>query len=682
MRRSRVGKWRAAVLIGIHVVFAAHLTHWYLTGTTISPIEPSEGMELSKSNIINAGAVFFLIAIAATALLGRFFCGWGCHIVALQDLSSWALKKVGIRPKPMKSKLLLWVPLIAFLYMFVWPAAYRAWLFGEQAIAKWRGGEAFGSAMRSAWAHPLVFPDPVMHLTTQEFWKTFPGLGVTLLTFAACGFFIVYLLGAKGFCTYGCPYGAMFAIADKFAPGRIRVTDACEGCGHCTAVCTSNVRVHEEVRDYGMVVDPGCMKCLDCISVCPNEALYFGFGGLPAKAKGKGRNAEAPAVLTGRTRWSDYERWEEVLLGVICLGAFMIWRGLYGLVPFLLALGLSAMTAYLGVQALRLARVPNMTLHGVALKRKGRLVAGGWAFALGIVALAAFMGHSAFIQYEQWRGEELYMQSIGARQGILKPGYSAAMLGAADRAVMVEASEHLTRVEKWGMVAQPELNARLAYLGLALGEEGAFERRIGRAMLDYPRDASIRADFADFLATHDRPIEAMGMMRDSIFLAPMQVRGHISLGLMLASQERFEEARAVFDEGSQIVPTSADLAYFSGVAAAQLGDLDAAVARFEKATELKPGFAQARENLVGLYQHLGRPADAARQLRGMISESGETAALRKALGASLMDAQDWAGAERELTRALELEPGDAEAKAMLAELARRGVATPKASGNQ
>ena len=27
-----------------------------------------------------------------------------------------------------------------------------------------------------------------------------------------------------------------------------------------------------------MVVDPGCMKCMDCVSVCPNDALYFGFG--------------------------------------------------------------------------------------------------------------------------------------------------------------------------------------------------------------------------------------------------------------------------------------------------------------------------------------------------------------------------------------------------------------------
>ena len=34
-----------------------------------------------------------------------------------------------------------------------------------------------------------------------------------------------------------------------------------------------------------MVVDPGCMKCMDCVSVCPNDALYFGFGKTAATVK-------------------------------------------------------------------------------------------------------------------------------------------------------------------------------------------------------------------------------------------------------------------------------------------------------------------------------------------------------------------------------------------------------------
>src|SRR5262249_59090435 len=81
----------------------------------------------------------------------------------------------------------------------------------------------------------------------------------------------------KGFCTYGCPYGALFGALDYASPGRIVVSEACEQGGHCTGTCRSNVRVHEEVRLHGMVVDPGCMKCMDCVSVCPKGALSYSF---------------------------------------------------------------------------------------------------------------------------------------------------------------------------------------------------------------------------------------------------------------------------------------------------------------------------------------------------------------------------------------------------------------------
>jgi polyferredoxin len=91
IRPSKMGKRRAAVLIGIHLVFLAHLAHWVAKGTTLGPVEPSEGMELGKHAVVNAGLVFFALAILSTAIFGRFFCGWGCHIVALQDLSRWAL---------------------------------------------------------------------------------------------------------------------------------------------------------------------------------------------------------------------------------------------------------------------------------------------------------------------------------------------------------------------------------------------------------------------------------------------------------------------------------------------------------------------------------------------------------------------------------------------------------------
>ncbi len=147
-----------------------------------------------------------------------------------------------------------------------------------------------------------------MELTTEHFWATFPGWTIGALTFLICGFVIVYFLGAKGFCTYACPYGAVFTLADRVAPMRIRVTDACQGCGHCTASCTSNVQVKSEVRQFGMVVDDGCMKCLDCVSVCPNDALYYGLG--------PSRRAAKAAVLEPRLQKPTLTWTEEIVLGL------------------------------------------------------------------------------------------------------------------------------------------------------------------------------------------------------------------------------------------------------------------------------------------------------------------------------------------------------------------------------
>src|SRR5262249_14261986 len=154
----------------------------------------------------------------------------------------------------------------------------------------------------------------------------------------------------KGFCTYGCPYGALFGVADRLAPGRILVSDACEGCGHCTATCTSNVRVHEEVRLYGMVVDPGCMKCLDCVSVCPTQAFRFGF--------------TRPSPLTPPApRKYDYTWPEEVALALVCLVATLAFRGLYDIVPLLMAVGLGGLTACVTLKLWRLLRDPNVRLQ-------------------------------------------------------------------------------------------------------------------------------------------------------------------------------------------------------------------------------------------------------------------------------------------------------------------------------
>ena len=258
------------------------------------------------------------------------------------------MKKMGVTPRPFRSRLLVFVPLLAALYMFVWPTAHRFFTKPPDA--------------------PLM-PPFTNHLVTSDFWATFPPVAVAVPFLFICGFMTVYFLGSKGFCTYACPYGGFFVLADKVAPGKIRVTDACNQCGHCTAVCTSNVLVHAEVKAYGMVVDPGCMKCMDCVSVCPNDALYFGFG--------------KPSIAVPQAAPKRYSlTWPEEVaaLAVFAASFWAVWD-VYQLVPMLMALGSASITTFLALTTAKLLRARDFSFHRFDLKASGRMRGAGWGFA-------------------------------------------------------------------------------------------------------------------------------------------------------------------------------------------------------------------------------------------------------------------------------------------------------------
>jgi len=387
--RSTMGKRRAIVLLTIQVLMIVHLIQWWITGSTVSPVEPSEAMATVKGGVINAGTVLFGLALLATAIFGRFFCGWGCHIIMLQDFCAWLMGRIGIRPKPFRARLLLLVPFLLGFYMFLWPIVYRL------AIAPYTNPD-------------LTWPGFTTEFIVQDYWRSFPGVMLSIPFLFVCGFLTVYLLGAKGYCTYACPYGGLFAPLDEIAVGRIRVNDSCEGCGHCTAVCSSNVRVHEEVRDFGMVVDPGCMKCMDCVSACPKEALSFSFGPPAVLAKPRGSAATAapkarPGSVPASRGW-DLTWREEFAFAIVAAVAFLGTRGSFGLsLPLLFSSGVTACVVYLAYKAWRVMSERNEHFHRLVLRRNGRVTGGGiaWlaaaAVTLGVTAHSAAMNGIGFL---------------------------------------------------------------------------------------------------------------------------------------------------------------------------------------------------------------------------------------------------------------------------------------------
>jgi tetratricopeptide (TPR) repeat protein/NAD-dependent dihydropyrimidine dehydrogenase PreA subunit len=552
-------KKRATVLILVHVLIAVHVAHWLSAGSSFSPLEPSEAMEFSKHDLINAGFVFFGLTILSTLVLGRWFCGWACHLVALQDLCLWLLKRVGIRPRPLRSRALALVPSLAALYMFAWPLIYRLWV-----------GDALGS--------------PRVELMSEDFWGTFPPWSIALATFAVCGFVIVYFLGAKGFCTYACPYGAIFGLVDRFAVGRIRVTDACEGCAQCTLHCTSNVLVHAEVRKYGMVVDPNCLKCTDCISVCPKNALYFGLGKPAVAVSGKPLRKSLP--------WTD-----ELVLGAFFVAAFLTFRGLYGVIPFLLALGWAAILACCFAGFVRVLRRSSSSFMGRTLKDKGRLTRAGRAFIVAMGTLSLLFVHSGLIQFHSRRSAATF-----AAFGPLREGFLDDPLRELPEEVNVRLERALAStgfLGRYGLLRVPRNELHAAWFLLMNGSPAGFEDSL-RAMTAAARGgASLRYDLARFLLARGRASEAAVELESALDVSP-RAEEFDRLARIYLDARLQDRALAVFERGLTAFPENPDLHFNSGVLLGLGGRYVEAAAAFSRVLELDPERIDARENIAGL----------------------------------------------------------------------------------
>ena len=483
--KSRSSKARFTVLIIIQLLIIAHIIQWLIMGTTITPIEPSESMETVKYGVITVGFIFFVVMLASTAILGRWFCGWGCHVVLLQDASAKLLHRFGIKPRPFRSRLMMLMPLVLAIYMFIWPL-----------IDRFIVGPMFGRGGN--------WPGFSTHLTTSDFWGTFPGWVVGVPFLLICGFFTVYFLGMKGYCTYGCPYGGFFAPLDQLAIGRIKVNDNCEQCGHCTAVCTSNVRVHEEVRDFGMVIDQGCMKCMDCVSVCPMDALSFGIA-TPAvrKVEPEGRKAR---------RW-DLTWNEEIVFGVITTATFLSVYQLYGMIPLLFASGLTALIVFFLFKTWSCLKARDVKINNWQLKRQGRMTGKGRVLLLGSIILSVLIIHSGTVRFLMAYADYHDMKITS----------TAATVFSTDPVIPDEpVLEHARKARKayraasWigdGGIAliptlQPEIDNRIAWLYSVETRRDEAEEFLRESIRKYGMSPEKISGLARILRSQTRPMEA------------------------------------------------------------------------------------------------------------------------------------------------------------------------------
>ncbi len=107
---------------------------------------------------------------------------------------------------------------------------------------------------------PLAIANPSIRASLGRLftWKSCILLGVVVLS----AFFY------RPFCKWICPLGAFYALFNRVSLYRLNIDrDKCTACGACSKVCKMDVDVFRSPNHAE------CIRCGDCITTCPHQAI-------------------------------------------------------------------------------------------------------------------------------------------------------------------------------------------------------------------------------------------------------------------------------------------------------------------------------------------------------------------------------------------------------------------------
>jgi MauM/NapG family ferredoxin protein len=215
---------------------------------------------LASSWLLPAGLAIALAVVALTVLFGRAFCGWVCPVGTLLHVASWLTRRMRRGPYHHVNR---WRPhfrvkyllLVAFLVAAL-AGTLSIGLLDPISLATRSFGSALLPALSAATAAEGQRP------------RTFAGAWLTGALFL--GLLAANRWVARWWCRALCPLGALLGLGARAAVFRIHVDrDRCNDCHRCAQDCQgadepfSSHRVSE------------CHVCLNCVAVCPEDAIAF-----------------------------------------------------------------------------------------------------------------------------------------------------------------------------------------------------------------------------------------------------------------------------------------------------------------------------------------------------------------------------------------------------------------------
>ncbi|MDD7460831.1 MAG: 4Fe-4S binding protein [Spirochaetales bacterium] len=261
------GAFTNAELPFCHIAIPQVLIPFIITGRIIFP-----------ARILNhyaALASMVLIWLTLAISIGRGWCSWVCFYGGWEEGSSSISKKRKINLLPKNKELRDFH--MGFMVFIVLGSL---------------------SAMASIYCDWFC---PFKLVTEYTPMNTIPALiaGVIFIGLFL-GFVVILpiLTKRRTQCSTICPFGAFAALTDKVSLFSVRInTEKCIGCMKCAKTCKFGAIDIKTIQDKKGQVEFNCAKCGDCVSICPENAIYYDFKFIRKCARSEKKSGRIAKVI-------------------------------------------------------------------------------------------------------------------------------------------------------------------------------------------------------------------------------------------------------------------------------------------------------------------------------------------------------------------------------------------------